>query len=88
MDERRYRRKTWVLVVLVLLALGYGSLLRYLPTITGSDLADGSIGVLLGLYMGASSTWGRVVTTGGMKYPGGAILESRKDCSPDVVFDR
>ncbi|MBM4456255.1 MAG: hypothetical protein FJ011_00605 [Chloroflexi bacterium] len=51
MDERRYRRKTWVLVVLVLLALGYGSLLRYLPTITGSDLADGSIGVLLGLYI-------------------------------------
>jgi hypothetical protein len=36
---------------MILLALAYNSLLRYLPTLTGSSMLDGSIGVALGLYI-------------------------------------
>jgi hypothetical protein len=48
---RRHERNTRVLWEMILLALAYSSLLHYLPTLTGSSLLDGSIGVALGLYI-------------------------------------
>lgn len=51
--QRRHKRNTIVLWGLILLALAYSSLLRYLPTLTGITVLDGSIGVALGLYISA-----------------------------------
>lgn len=48
---RRHERNTSLLWGMILLALAYGSLLRYLPTLTGSGMLDGGIGVALGLYI-------------------------------------
>jgi hypothetical protein len=48
---RQHERNARVLWGMILLALAYNSLLRYLSTLTGSDLLDGSIGVALGLYI-------------------------------------
>jgi hypothetical protein len=36
---------------LIVLAIAYSSLLRYLPTLTGITLLDGWIGIALGLYV-------------------------------------
>jgi hypothetical protein len=51
MGQRRRKRNTRVLWGLILLAIAYGSLLRYLHTLTGIAMLDGSIGVVLGLYI-------------------------------------
>jgi hypothetical protein len=51
MGQRRHKRNTRVLWGLILLAIAYSSLLRYLHTFTGIVLLDGSIGVALGLYI-------------------------------------
>ncbi len=51
MDQHRRRRNTKLLGVLILLGIAYGCLLYYLPTLTGRDKLDGSIGVMLGLYI-------------------------------------
>jgi hypothetical protein len=48
---RCHERNIGVLWGMILLALAYGSLLRYLPRLTGSSMLDGSIGVALGLYI-------------------------------------
>ena len=49
--QRRHKRNTRVLWGLMLLAIAYWSLLRYLPTLTGAAMLDGGIGVALGLYI-------------------------------------
>jgi hypothetical protein len=49
--EHRLRRNTGVLWGMVLLALIYAGLSYFLPDMTDSRLADGAIGVLLGLYI-------------------------------------
>jgi hypothetical protein len=51
MDQHWRGRNTMVLWGLILLAMVYGSLLYYLPTLTGAKMLDGSLGVLLGLYI-------------------------------------
>jgi hypothetical protein len=51
MDQCWHKRNTGVLWGLILLAIAYGSLLRYLHTLTGIAMLDGSIGVALGLYI-------------------------------------
>ena len=51
MDQQQHRRNSEVLWALLLLALAYSGLLYYLPTLTGSAMLDGSIGVLLGLFI-------------------------------------
>jgi hypothetical protein len=49
--QRRHKRNTTVLWGLILLAVAYISLLRYLHTLTGFNMLDGSIGLALGLYI-------------------------------------
>ena len=49
--QRRHKRNTRALWGLILLALAYSSLLRYLHTLTGIAMLDGSIGLALGLYI-------------------------------------
>jgi hypothetical protein len=51
MVQHRRRRNARRLAALLLLAAAYGSLLSALGTLTGTDTADGSIGVILGLYI-------------------------------------
>ena len=51
MDQHGHGRNMKVLRGLVLLALAYRSLLYYLPTLTGANLLDGSLGLLLRLYI-------------------------------------
>ncbi len=51
MQERKRSRNFKLLVVLVILAIVYAILLIFLPTLTGIHRLDGSIGVLLGLYI-------------------------------------
>jgi hypothetical protein len=51
MRERKRSRNFKFLLLLVLLALVYAILLVSLPTLTGIHRLDGSIGVLLGLYI-------------------------------------
>jgi hypothetical protein len=51
MGQRRRKRNTRVLWGMILLAIAYGILLRYLHTLTGTAMLDGSIGVALGLYI-------------------------------------
>ena len=47
----RPERNSWILWALTLLAIIYGSALRYLGALTGSPQLDGIIGVILGLYV-------------------------------------
>jgi hypothetical protein len=49
--KRQHKRNTTVLWGLILLALAYISLLRYVHTLTGISMLDGSIGLALGLYI-------------------------------------
>jgi hypothetical protein len=49
MDRRR--RNVMVLWGLVLLAVVYGALLQHWRTLTGLPLLDGTLGVILGLYI-------------------------------------
>lgn len=49
--ERRAQRNSSELVLFIFLALVYTELLRFLPTLTGISLLDGSIGVAMGLYI-------------------------------------
>jgi hypothetical protein len=51
MGQRQHKRNTRVLWGLILLAIAFGSSLRYLHTLTGIAMLDGSIGVALGLYI-------------------------------------
>jgi hypothetical protein len=51
MDRSELQRNTRYLWILFGVALVYIGLMRGLPTLTGIDLLDGSIGVLLGLYI-------------------------------------
>jgi hypothetical protein len=56
MDRHRHSRNTRTLWGLVLLAIAYSVLLRYLHTLTGSPsgwraMLDGGIGVALGLFI-------------------------------------
>ena len=51
MGQRGHKRNSRVLWGMILLAIVYGSLLRYLHTLTGIPTLDGSIGVALGLYI-------------------------------------
>ncbi len=46
-----HQRNTRVLWGLIVLAIAYGSLLRFLHTLTGIPMLDGSIGVAIGLYI-------------------------------------
>jgi hypothetical protein len=51
MNQRRRGRGPRVLWGMVLLALVYLSLLYFLHTLTGDNVLDGIIGVVLGLYI-------------------------------------
>jgi len=51
MREYRYRRNTKLLCVVLLLGAVYIGLLYNLDTLTGSRFLDGTIGVMLGLYV-------------------------------------
>ena len=51
MGQRRHRRNARVLWGLILLAIVYSILLHSLDTLTGIAMLDGSIGVVLGLYI-------------------------------------
>jgi hypothetical protein len=51
MRERRRRRNVKTMGILILLALAYIGWLYYQRTLTGDPRLDGSIGVLLGLYI-------------------------------------
>jgi hypothetical protein len=48
---QRHRRNTGTLWGLLVLALAYSGLLRFLHALTGIAMLDGSIGVALGLYI-------------------------------------
>lgn len=47
----RHRRNTRVLWGLLAMAIAYSGLLRFLHTLTGIAMLDGSMGVALGLYI-------------------------------------
>jgi hypothetical protein len=49
--QRQYAHNTKLLWGLVALAVIYSYLLYFLPVLTGNRLLDGSIGVILGLYI-------------------------------------
>jgi TRAP-type C4-dicarboxylate transport system permease large subunit len=49
--QRRNKRNVSALWTLVLIAIAYGGVIRYLHTLTGSAVLDGSIGLALGLYL-------------------------------------
>lgn len=49
--QRRNQRNTRALWTLLLFAIGYGGVIRYLHTLTGSAVLDGSVGLALGLYV-------------------------------------
>jgi hypothetical protein len=51
MDQKTRRRKVEMLWGMVLLGLLYIGLMLWLHTLTGLTVLDGSIGVLLGLYI-------------------------------------
>ena len=73
MDQHWHGRNTKVLWGLILLAIAYGSLLYYLHTLTGTNMLDGSIGVLLGLYIcshPAANGW-IVIVIGATRLAGG-----------------
>lgn len=49
--QPQYERNPRMLWVLLLLAISYAGLLRFLDTLTGIRMLDGGIGVALGLYI-------------------------------------
>lgn len=51
MDTDDIRRNARFLCILIAAAFIYVGLMHFLPALTGNDLVDGSIGVLLGLYI-------------------------------------
>lgn len=51
MGERRRGRNIKTMCGLILLAIAYSSWLYYQHTLTGTNKLDGSIGILLGLYI-------------------------------------
>jgi hypothetical protein len=51
MSENVYRPKTTRMWVLLVPAAAYLGWVVYLPTLTGMTLLDGSVGVVLGLYI-------------------------------------
>lgn len=51
MNQPRYQRQTRMLWILALIALSYNGVSFFMPTLTGNRLFDGSIGVVLGLYI-------------------------------------
>jgi hypothetical protein len=51
MEQKSRRRKVETLWGLVVLGLIYISLMLWLQTLTGQTVLDGSLGVLLGLYI-------------------------------------
>ena len=53
MAERRRGRNVKKMWALVLVAIAYSGWFYFQRTLTGNDLLDGSIGVLLGLYISA-----------------------------------
>ena len=50
-DQRRNGRNTVALWALTLFAAAYAGVIRYLHTLTGNSVLDGSIGLALGLYI-------------------------------------
>lgn len=50
-EHRQHKRNARVLWGMILLAFAFGSLLRYLHTLTGTPIVDGYIGVAIGLYI-------------------------------------
>lgn len=54
MGEHRHGRNIKTMWALILLAIAYGGWLYYQHTLTGNNKLDGSIGVLLGLYICAN----------------------------------
>ncbi len=50
-EKHGYRRKTRLLWAMLILAALFLSLLALFPTLTGNDVADGAIGIVLGLYI-------------------------------------
>ena len=53
MRQRRRGRNVKTMWTLILLAIAYGGWLYYERTLTGDNKLDGSIGVLLGLFISA-----------------------------------
>jgi hypothetical protein len=51
MMRKEHQRKVGVLCGLILMAMAYGGLRLWLPTLTGNPLVDGVIGIVLGLYI-------------------------------------
>ena len=51
MDQQPLCRKIITLLVLIVLGIAYGGFLYFQPTLTGMDVLDGIIGVVLGLYI-------------------------------------
>ena len=51
MDERQYRRKTNLLWALIVIAAAYSSWFYQRHALTGINMIDGAISVLLGLYI-------------------------------------
>jgi hypothetical protein len=51
MNQPQREHNPQVLWALVFVAIAYSGLLRYLHTLTGIPMLDGSIGVVLGLYI-------------------------------------
>jgi uncharacterized membrane protein YGL010W len=51
MEQHRRGRNIKTLWALILLGIAYSGLLHYQRTLTGTNEADGIIGVLLGLYI-------------------------------------
>jgi hypothetical protein len=51
MRQRRRGRNVKTMWMLILLAIAYGGWLYFQYTLTGNDKLDGSIGVLLGLFI-------------------------------------
>jgi hypothetical protein len=51
MNQHPGRRKAGLLWGLIAVAMSYIALLSFLPALTGKPLLDGTIGVVLGLYI-------------------------------------
>jgi len=51
MNERRYRRNTKLLWVLILAALGYSMWFYRRDMLTGNPTVDGTLSVIFGLYI-------------------------------------
>jgi hypothetical protein len=51
MMRKEHQRKVGTLCGLILIAIAYGGLRLWLRTFTGNPLVDGTIGIVLGLYI-------------------------------------